>query len=53
MRKTFSIALTLLMLLGAAPLLGACHTMAGAGQDISETGNALTNSANKPTQETP
>jgi predicted small secreted protein len=50
MRKTFSIVLTLLMLLGAAPLLGACHTMAGAGQDISDTGNALTNSANKPAQ---
>jgi predicted small secreted protein len=53
MRKTLSITLTLLMLVGAAPLLGACHTMAGAGQDISDTGNALTNSANKPTQETP
>jgi predicted small secreted protein len=53
MRKTLSITLTLLMLVGAAPLLGACHTMAGAGQDISDTGNALTNSANKPTQQTP
>jgi predicted small secreted protein len=53
MRKTLSITLTFLMLVGAAPLLGACHTMAGAGQDISDTGNALTNSANKPTQETP
>jgi predicted small secreted protein len=47
MRKTFSITLTLLMLIGAVPLLGACHTMAGAGQDISSTGNALTNSADK------
>jgi predicted small secreted protein len=47
MRKTFSLTLTLLMLLGAVPLLGACHTMAGAGQDISDTGNALTTSADK------
>ncbi len=47
MRKTFSITLTLLMLVGAVPLLGACHTMAGAGQDISDTGSALTNSADK------
>jgi predicted small secreted protein len=38
------------MLIGAVPLLGACHTMAGAGQDITDTGNALTDSANKPAQ---
>ncbi len=50
MRKTLSISLTFLMLIAAAPLLGACHTMAGAGQDISNTGSALTNSANKHTQ---
>jgi len=49
MRKTFSMTLTLLILVGAVPLLGACHTMAGAGQDISDTGNALTDSANKKT----
>jgi predicted small secreted protein len=49
MRKTFSIALTLLTLIGAAPLLGACHATAGAGEDISATGNALTNSAEKHT----
>jgi predicted small secreted protein len=47
MHMTISIALTLLMLVGAASLLGACHTMAGAGQDISDTGTALTDSANK------
>ena len=29
MSKSLSITLTLLMLLAAAPLLGACHTMAG------------------------
>ncbi len=49
MNKTISIALTLLLLIGAAPLLGACHTTAGAGEDISATGNALTNSAEKHT----
>ena len=32
MRKSLSIALTLFALVGAAPLLGACHTTAGAGQ---------------------
>ena len=36
MRKNVLITLTLLMLIGAMPLLGACHTMAGAGQDISD-----------------
>ena len=49
MRKNFSIALTLLLLIGAAPLLGACHTTAGAGQDISATGRAMTHSADRNT----
>jgi predicted small secreted protein len=37
--------LALLALLGVTPLLGACHTMAGAGKDIKETGQALQDSA--------
>ncbi|HEX2582171.1 MAG TPA: entericidin A/B family lipoprotein [Dongiaceae bacterium] len=41
------IALIFVVLSGGALLLGGCHTMAGAGQDISHTGNALTRSANK------
>jgi predicted small secreted protein len=49
MSKYFSIALTLLLLLGAAPLLGACHTTAGAGEDLSATGHAITHSAEKNT----
>lgn len=49
MRKTLSLTLTLAMLIGAVPLLGACHTTAGAGQDISATGHALTDSADKHT----
>lgn len=47
MRKNLSIALALLMLVGAAPLLGACHTTAGAGEDLSAAGHAMTNSADK------
>jgi predicted small secreted protein len=49
MSKHFSIALALLLLLGAAPLLGACHTTAGAGEDLSATGHAITHSAEKNT----
>jgi predicted small secreted protein len=47
MHRNLSIALTLFALVGAVPLLGACHTTAGAGQDISATGHVLTNSAQK------
>jgi predicted small secreted protein len=49
MRKNISIAVTLLLLTGTAPLLGACHTTSGVGQDISATGHVLTNTANKAT----
>ena len=47
MRKNLSIALTLLALIGIAPMLAACHTTAGAGEDLSSGGKALTNSAEK------
>lgn len=40
MRKALS-ALTLLALLGAAPLLSACHTAAGAAEDVSAAGRAI------------
>jgi entericidin B len=40
-------ALTLLALVGIAPLLGACHTAAGLGEDLSAGGHAVTNSAEK------
>jgi predicted small secreted protein len=43
--KTYRLAITLAALLGAAPLLSACHTTAGVGQDLSQGGHALTNSA--------
>ncbi|WIM12938.1 entericidin A/B family lipoprotein [Enhydrobacter sp.] len=41
--------LMLLVFLGIVPLLGACHTTAGAGQDISKTGQAITRGANNAT----
>ncbi len=47
MRKKISVALALLALLGLAPMLGACQTVAGAGEDISAGGHAVTNSAEK------
>lgn len=50
MRKYLSMGLTLLGLVAAAPLLSACHTTAGAGQDLSATGHAITNSAEKVVQ---
>ncbi len=49
MRTNLSIALTLLVLVAAVPLLGACNTTAGAGEDISATGHAITHSAEKNT----
>ena len=49
MRKNLSITLSLLTLIATAPLLGACHTTAGAGEDISAGGEALTHSAEKHT----
>jgi len=42
MRTKLSIALALLALIGVAPLLGACNTTAGAGEDISAGGHAIT-----------
>jgi predicted small secreted protein len=39
------LALALLALLGAVPLLSACHTAAGAGEDISQAGHAIKHSA--------
>lgn len=55
MFKTILWAFTLETMLGAAPLLMACHTAAGFGQDLSQGGHALTNSANTnaPTKPSP
>ena len=46
-KRTTAIILTLLALFSAAPLLGACHTTAGAGEDISSAGRAIERSADK------
>jgi len=40
-------ALIIVFLLGATSLLGACQTTAGAGRDISGTGHAITDSAER------
>jgi predicted small secreted protein len=37
--------LMLLILTGAASILSACNTVAGAGQDVSTVGNAVTSGA--------
>jgi predicted small secreted protein len=47
MRKYLSVALMLLALTSAVPLLGACHTTAGMGEDLSATGHAISNEAKK------
>jgi predicted small secreted protein len=50
MRKHLAIAITWLALTTTAPLLSACHTAAGAGEDLSATGHAISNEAKKVTQ---
>ena len=47
MYKKLIFALALLSVVAVAPLLSACQTAAGAGKDISATGTAITNSAEK------
>ena len=45
MRRKFTLALTIAALLGAMPLLSACYTTQGAGQDLQAAGKNLSNSA--------
>jgi predicted small secreted protein len=47
MHKHLSIMLTLLALLSSAVLVSACQTTAGAGEDLSNGGKALRNSAER------
>ena len=47
--KNIMLAATLFVLAASAPLLSGCHTTAGAGKDISNTGRAITNDANRNT----
>jgi predicted small secreted protein len=44
-KQTLMFTLSLLTLLSAAPILSACNTTAGAGKDISNTGQAIERSA--------
>ena len=46
-KKAAMLVLTLLVLSGTAAVIGACHTTAGAGEDISQAGQAIEKSANK------
>ena len=47
MRTKLTVAFTLFLLIAATPLLSACQTTAGAGEDIAAGGHALTHSAEK------
>jgi predicted small secreted protein len=47
-RKT-TIALTFCAVIALLSVLSACHTTAGAGEDISDTGQAIEHSADKHT----
>jgi predicted small secreted protein len=49
MRSKLSLAVLLAMVFGAMPLLSACHTTAGAGQDLSAAGHSLSQSAEQHT----
>ena len=49
MYKKFILALAALSVVAVAPLLSACHTTAGAGQDISATGKVIEKSAKQNT----
>jgi predicted small secreted protein len=46
-KRIATVALFALLLAGAASVLSACNTMAGAGQDIQQGGKALENSADR------
>jgi entericidin B len=47
MRRQLAAALVMLGLAATAPLLTACNTTAGAGQDLQAAGRGLENSADR------
>jgi predicted small secreted protein len=53
MRTTARIWLTLALLVSAAPMLSACYTTRGAGQDLSAAGKGLERSADHNTNYKP
>jgi predicted small secreted protein len=46
MTKPFRLVVAFAALIVLAPALSACHTTAGVGEDLSQGGHALSNSAN-------
>jgi predicted small secreted protein len=53
MRRKLTIAVTVATLLAAAPLLSACYTTQGAGQDLKAAGQGISNSAAEHTHYNP
>jgi predicted small secreted protein len=49
MQRKLAVVLALITLIGTAPLLAACYTTAGAGQDLQAAGRGLERSAEKNT----
>jgi predicted small secreted protein len=49
MQATQSVSLAIAALLATGLAVGACHTTAGAGQDIAATGHVITHDAVKAT----
>lgn len=49
MRQKARLLLTLTALVAVAPMLTACYTTRGAGQDLSAAGKSIENSADKNT----
>jgi predicted small secreted protein len=49
MYKRLVVSLGLTLLVAVAPFLSACHTTAGAGQDISATGQTIEKTAKQNT----
>ena len=53
MRNKIATLIALATLLATAPLLSACYTTAGAGQDLQAAGRGLTGSADRNTNYRP
>ncbi len=49
MRTRTRLAVAILALIATAPLLTACYTARGAGEDLSAAGKGITNSADRNT----
>jgi predicted small secreted protein len=49
MQRKLAAAIALFALIATAPLLSACYTTAGAGQDLQAAGHGLTKSAEQNT----